>query len=138
MKMKKQLGMSVIEIAVVIMVVGILTAIIIISRNPNSETLDKKAWQRQADLDQIAQVVHQYKIHNNDKYPKTNEGDKIPDCQDNTTPVSSLSNKLVTDYLNEIPRDPVTDNEYNLCLVDSKVKVIAGESGGMSQLELIR
>ncbi len=116
--MRKQAGISVIELILVILVIGILTALVIVSRNPASQESQTRNIQRQSDIEEIAQTIHQFKLHNQNRLPKTNDRKKIAECQEDTTDTSDLSDALVSDYLTEIPIDPQGQSQYLVCQTD--------------------
>jgi type II secretory pathway pseudopilin PulG len=145
--MNNQKGISVIELILVLAVMGVLVALFIVARNPSTQAAINRNQQREFDIIQIAQAVHQYKIHHKNNYPKTNEGEKIVDCSESDLTVgSSLTEALVPDYLTEVSKDPKTDSQYQLCIVKEedgdeeveKIKVIAPDSELDKQIEIIR
>jgi len=143
--MKNQNGISLIELILVLGVMGVLVGLFIVSRNPSTQVAINNNTQREFDIAQIAQSVHQYKINNKDNYPKTNEGESIASCPDEgeeteLTPASSLTEALVSDYLTKIPTDPQTGSQYMLCLLKdiSKLKIVASDAQLNKTIDLIR
>jgi len=135
-----QKGISVVELIIVIFVIGILTAIVIISHNPVSEAVQNRNIQRQSDVKEIAQSIHQIQLHDKDQLPRTNDGSEIAKCsEDATTDVSALSDVLVKDYLTEIPYDPQDDTEYTICQIgDGRITVKASKAELGSTIEITR
>ncbi|GAG67105.1 unnamed protein product [marine sediment metagenome] len=138
--MKMQKGISVVELIIIIAVIGILTAIVIISRNPISEAVQNRNVQRQSDIKEIAQSIHQIQLHDKDQLPRTNDGSEIAKCsEDALTDTSALSDVLVTDYLTEIPYDPQDESEYICCQTnDGKITVKAPKAELGSTIEITR
>ncbi len=159
-KKLKQRGVSLIELLIVILVIGSLTGIVFISTNPSKELKKRRNLQREIDIKEVAQSIHQIKYHSKDgSYPKTNDGSKIPNCEDESIPVSKLSNTLVPNYLTDIPTDPKDESDYQICLVkesqedekesdgsqenedkeiDKKIKVSAPEAELSKEINIIR
>jgi len=135
-----QKGISVVELIIIIAVIGVLTAITIISRNPVSEAVQNRNVQRQSDVKEIAQSIHQIQLHDKDQLPRTNDGSEIAKCsEDSITDVSALSDVLVKDYLTEIPYDPQDKEEYTICQTDDgKITVKASKAELGSTIEITR
>ena len=121
--MRKQEGISVIELLLVVVVIGILTGIIVVIRNPGTQAAQNRDLQRQSDIKEVAQSVHQLKLHNKNVLPKTNDDQKIINCDEGTTAVSELSNALVPDYLTDIPTDPQDKSEYTICQAEEEDRI---------------
>ena len=127
--MEKQQGISVVELILVVAVIGILTGIIVVSRSPAVEAAQNRNQQRARSISEIAQSVHQIKLHNQNHLPKTNKGDEMEKCGEGTTSVGDFSEVLVPDYLTEIPTDPKDNTDYQICRnEDNKITVSVGVS----------
>jgi hypothetical protein len=121
-------------------VISILTGIMVVIRNPGSQAAQNRNLQRQSDIKEIAQSVHQLKLHNSNIFPKTNDGQEIANCDEGTTVVSELSGSLVPDYLTEVPIDPQDKSEYTICRTGEEEKIIvSAPSAELSQkIEITR
>lgn len=133
-----QSGMTLIELLLVVGVIFVLTGIIVVNRNPVTSTAQQRNRQREVDITEIAQVIHQYKIHNNNQYPKTEKEESIPDCAKGMIKASELSSRLVGSYLNQIPIDPKTDQQYLVCQENDKIKVTSPGAELGQTIEIIR
>lgn len=138
----KQRGITLIELVLVIAVIGILVGLFMVYRNPSTQAAINRNLEREFDITQIAQSLHQYKVHHKDQYPKTNQDEKIVDCKDEEEePVEAneFSQALVSDYLTKIPKDPQTESQYLVCLTEEgKIKVMAEDAELGKEIELIR
>ncbi len=93
-------GFTLIELMVVISIIGILVAIGAVSyRKTYQLTRDSR---RKADLAQIQQALESYRAENG-VYPST----------------SSWKSALSPTYINTIPTDPKTGDDYNYNQIDS-------------------
>lgn len=137
----KQKGVSLIELLIVILVIGSLTGIVFLSTNPTKELAKRRNLQRNVDIKEIAQSIHQIRLHSEgNSYPKTNDKKDIPKCEEDVIPASNLSNTLVPDYLTDIPTDPKDESSYEVCLTekDKKIKVSAPKAELNEDINIVR
>jgi len=131
-------GITLIEFILVIGVIAILTGIIVASQNPLGQLARNRNIQRRNDITEIAQVVHQFKIHHKNQFPKTNSNEEIKKC-DETTSASDLSDSLTPDYLTVIPSDPNDQSDYLICQTEQgQIKVTAPKAELNQKISITR
>ncbi|MBI4175208.1 type II secretion system protein [Candidatus Berkelbacteria bacterium] len=95
-------GFTLVELVVVIGVLAILAAIVLVAVNPGRQFAQSRNAQRQNDVTQVLNAIHQHATDNNGKLSA-----KITAVsQDIGTGAANLTADLVPDYLSQIPFDP--------------------------------
>ena len=111
-KYSKQIGFTIVELLIVIVVIGILAAITIVAYNGIQQRA--RDAQRAQDVKTIAKALEMYYL-DNDTFPNSSctlgAGCKINSGWNTTADASwsNLESQLVPKYLSSLPKDPLAD-----------------------------
>lgn len=104
MNHKRNQGFTLIEIAIVVFIIGIIASIILIAFN--QVQIDARDQRRTADVEAINNALARYYSANNEYPGVCPSGDNSP-CD-----VSYLVSTLAPQYMPSVPNDPLSSSSY--------------------------
>ncbi|PIR47826.1 hypothetical protein COV06_00270 [Candidatus Uhrbacteria bacterium CG10_big_fil_rev_8_21_14_0_10_50_16] len=124
MHIRFQNGLTLLEIFLVVVAIGIIVGIVILAINPEKQLSDTRNTQRRTDVSTIANAVYQYSLEHEGSLPKnitttaTEICAKGRDCTD-LIDLSALT--LREEYLISIPEEPQKTNPNGAGYMMSKI-----------------
>jgi type II secretion system protein G len=125
-------GFTLLEILLVIAAIGILSAIVLVSINPNRQIAQVRNAQKSVDVNTIYKALEQYLIDNGSYPAGITEVEQDICINNNTTGCVNLG-VLVPDYIASIPLDP-TGGAYKVSINPANNKIsVTASSAELSQ-----